>query len=102
VFVGVVLLTTRVLPFSSPVGVTASTLAVAALFGRLRTRLQRLVDSRFNRGRYDAEALVAEFSAHLRNAVDLDTVRRGLLETTGKAVEPSYVTVWLRDDVTSR
>jgi hypothetical protein len=66
VFAGLVLLTTRVLPFSSPVGVAASTLAVAALFSLLLVRLQRLVDSRFNRGRYDAEALVAAFSARLR------------------------------------
>jgi hypothetical protein len=102
VFVGVVLLTTRVLPFSSPVGVATSTLAVAALFSRLRLRLQRLVDSRFNRGRYDAEALVAEFSARLRNAVDPDTVRHGLLETAAAAVEPTHLSLWLRDDFTSR
>jgi hypothetical protein len=98
VFAGVVLLTTRVLPFSSPVGVAASTLAVAALFGRLRVRLQRLVDSRFNRARYDAEALVGAFGASLRNAVDLDTVRGGLIDTVTQAVEPAYVSVWLRED----
>jgi len=100
VFVGLVLLTTRVLPFSSPVGVAASTLAVAALFSPLRARLQRLVDSRFNRSRYDAEALVADFSARLRNAVDLDTVSRSLLETAKHAVEPAHVSVWLRADRT--
>jgi len=100
VFVGLVLLTTRVLPFSSPVGVAASTLAVAALFSPLRARLQRLVDSRFNRSRYDAEALVADFSARLRNAVDLDTVSRSLLDTAKHAVEPAHVSVWLRADRT--
>src|SRR5260370_29020612 len=78
VFAGLVLLTTRVLPFSSPVGVAASTLAAVGLFSPLRTRLQRLVDRRFNRARYDAEAPAAAFGARLRNAVDVDTVMAGL------------------------
>ena len=98
VFVGLVLLTTRVLPFSSPVGVAASTLVAASLFSPLRLRLQRLVDRRFNRNRYDAEALSAAFIARLRDAVDLDTVRRALLETAGRAVEPTHVSLWLRDN----
>jgi MFS family permease len=97
VFGGLVLLTTRVLPFSSPVGVAASTLAAASLFNPLRRRLQRWVDRRFNRARYDADALVGAFSSRLRNAVDLDTVQSALLETASRAVEPAHVSVWLRE-----
>ena len=96
VFAGLVLLTTRVLPFSSPVGVAASTLGAASLFNPLRRRLQRWVDRRFNRARYDADALVGAFSSRLRNAVDLDTVQNALLETASRAVEPTHVSVWLR------
>jgi hypothetical protein len=96
VFVGLVLLTTRVLPFSSPVGVAASTLAAAALFSPLRARLQRLVDRRFNRARYDAEATVAAFGARLRDAVDVETVLDELAAATGRSLEPSHVTVWVR------
>ena len=96
VFVGLVLLTTRVLPFSSPVGVAASTLAAAALFSPLRARLQRLVDRRFNRARYDAEATVAAFGARLRDAVDVETVLDELAAAAGGSLEPAHVTVWIR------
>ena len=96
VFVGLVLLTTRVLPFSSPVGVAASTLAAAALFSPLRGRLQRLVDRRFNRARYDAEELVAAFGARLRDAVDPETVLSELAAAAGRSLQPAHVSVWVR------
>ncbi len=96
VFVGLVLLTTRVLPFSSPVGVAASTLAAAGLFSPLRSRLQRLVDRRFNRARYDAEATVAAFGARLRDAVDVETVLDELAAAAAGSLEPAHVTVWVK------
>jgi hypothetical protein len=95
-FVGLVVLTTRVLPFSSTVGVAASTLAAAALFNPLRVRVQRAADHRFNRARYDAEAMIAEFAGRLRDAVDVDAVQRDLLATVQRAVEPSHTTIWMR------
>jgi hypothetical protein len=99
VFVGIVALATDVLPFSSPVGVAASTLAAAALFNPLRLRVQRLVDRRFNRARYDAEAIVAAFTVRLRDAVDLDTVRHELLAAVDGAVQPAHASVWIRPPV---
>ena len=98
VFVGIVVFATRVLPFSSPVGVAASTLAAAALFNPLRLRVQRLVDRRFNRGRYDAEATVAAFGARLRDAIDVDTVLAELSSVAARSLEPAHVTVWVRND----
>jgi hypothetical protein len=95
VYVGIVVLTTDVLSFSSPVAVTASTLAAAALFNPVRTRVQRLVDRRFNRAHYDADATVDAFSARLREAVDLDAVRADLLEVVGWAVEPAHASIWI-------
>jgi len=74
VYVGIVTLTTKALGFSSPVAVAASTLAAVGLFNPLRLRMQHVVDRRFNRARYDAEATVATFTARLRDAVDLETV----------------------------
>lgn len=95
-FVGLVALTTDLLAFSSSVGVAASTLAAAALLHPLRRRVQRAVDRRFNRSRYDAEATVAAFAARLRDAVDLDTVQTELLSVVARAVEPTHVTIWVR------
>ena len=97
VFAGVVVLTTDVLPFSSPVGVAASTLAAAALFNPLRRRLQHLVDHRFNRARYDAEATVADFARRLREASEPDAVETSLLETLGTSVQPAHLTLWIRE-----
>jgi MFS family permease len=95
-FIGIVTLSTDVLPFSSRVGVAASTLVAVALFNPLRVRVQRLVDRRFNRARYDAQATVTAFTARLRDAVELDAVRGELLAVVRDAVEPSHVSVWLR------
>ena len=81
--------------FSSPIAVAASTLAAAALFSPVRARVQRLVDRRFNRVRYDADATVAAFSARLREAVDLDAVRTDLLDVVGRAVEPAHASIWI-------
>jgi hypothetical protein len=96
VYVGLVALTTRALPLSSPVGVAASTLAVAALFSPVRRRAQRLVDRRFNRARYDADATIAAFTAALRNEIDLDRVQRDLVDVVSRSVQPTHVSVWIR------
>jgi hypothetical protein len=96
VFVGIVVLATDVLPFSSPVAVAASTLAVAALFNPLRVLVQRLVDRRFNRSRYDAETIVAGFTMRLRAAVDLETVRSEMLAAAEGAVQPAHASLWIR------
>ncbi len=95
-YVGLITLVTRVLGFSSPVAVAASTLAAVALFNPLRVRVQHVVDRRFNRARYDAEATVAAFTARLRDAVDLETVRSELLQVVNRAVEPAHASVWIK------
>jgi hypothetical protein len=72
-----------------------SALAAAALFNPIRRGVQRVVDRRFNRASYDAEATVAVFAARLRGAVDLDSVRRDLLDAVGRAVEPAHASIWI-------
>ena len=97
VYAGIVTFATRVLPFSSPVGVAASTLTVAALFNPLRRRVQRIVDRRFNRARYNAETVVAAFATRLKDAVDLDLVRDDLAGVVQQTLEPAHVSVWMSE-----
>jgi hypothetical protein len=82
---------------SNELAVAGSTLLVAALFQPLRRRLQRLVDRRFNRTRYDAERTVAVFAARLRDEVDLQQLRAEILANVAQTVEPSSVSLWLRE-----
>jgi hypothetical protein len=95
VYAGLVLLATRVLSAHTPVAVAASTLAAAALFNPLRRRVQRAVDRRFNRARYDADKTVAAFAARLKDAVELAAVRDDLAGVVHQALEPTHVSVWI-------
>ena len=96
-YAGVVLLATRVLSFSSSVAVAASTLAAAALFSPLRRRVQRVVDRRFNRARYDAEEIVAAFAVRLKDGVNLDAVQADLASVVQRALEPAHVSMWMNN-----
>jgi hypothetical protein len=95
VYAGIVLLATRVVSITTPVAVAGSTLAVAALFNPVRRRVQRTVDRRFNRSRYDADRIVAAFAARLQDAVDPDSIQDELAGTVHNALEPVHLSVWL-------
>ena len=97
-FVGFILVFQAVLApvtQSNELAVAGSTLLVFALFQPLRQRVQRLVDRRFNRSRYNAERTVAAFAGRLRDEVDLDQLRAEILVTVRQTVEPSSVSLWL-------
>ena len=94
VYAGLVLLATQVLGFASTWAVAGSTLAAAALFSPLRRRVQRLVDRRFNRARYNADRTVAVFAARLQDAVDLDSVHTDLLSTVSASLQPAHLSIW--------
>ena len=75
--------------------VAASTLIAFALFQPLRRRVQRAVDRRFDRARYDGERTAAAFAERLRHEVDLEALTTDLERTADNAVRPASVTAWL-------
>jgi hypothetical protein len=97
IYAGLVLLATQVLRVHTPVAVAAATLAAAALFTPVRRRVQRVVDRRFNRVRYDGDRMVEQFAARLKDAVDLETVRADLAGVVSQALEPAHVSVWVNE-----
>ena len=76
--------------------VAASTLVACALFQPIRGRVQRAVDRRFDRSRYDAQRTVDGFVEALRYEVDPARLRGVLVETARDAVHPLAASVWLR------
>ncbi len=77
--------------------VAGSTLLAAALFTPLRRGVQRIVDRRFHRARYDAERLISDFAARMRDELDLPTLATELADVTARAVEPTAASLWLRE-----
>ena len=80
---------------SNGVVLVGSTLLVAALFQPLRQRIQRLVDRRFYRRKYDAAKIVAAFSVTLRNEVDLNQLQENLLAVVEETMQPAHISLWL-------
>ena len=80
----------------SDLAIAVSTLVVAALFLPLRSRVQRIVDRRFYRRRYDARRTLEGFATRLREQVELDGLRTELQDVVRDTMEPVDVTLWIR------
>ena len=65
------------------------------MFNPVRRRVQKAVDRRFNRARYDADQTVAAFAAWLKDAVELAAVRDDLAGVVHHALEPAHISVWI-------
>ncbi len=78
-----------------PIAIVATTLLIAAVFRPLRNRLQAFVDRRFYRSKYDAAMTVTNFSAKLRQDVDLAALQEHLLAAVEQTMQPTHATIWL-------
>jgi hypothetical protein len=101
-FGGVVLIQAffgRYIAADNPLAVTASTLAIAALFHPLRRRIQGFIDRRFYRRKYDAERVLRAFSATLRESAyaDPDRLSAALLAVIEETMQPAHVSSWMRE-----
>ncbi len=81
---------------SGALAVTISTLIVAAAFQPLRSRIQRAVDHRFYRGKYDAANTLDVFAGRLRHQIELDSLSAGVLDVVNTTLQPSHASLWLR------
>jgi len=81
----------------SPFILVGSTLVIAALFQPMRHRIQRTIDRRFYRQKYDASRVIERFSASLHSEIDLADLSEQVVAVVQETMQPAHVSLWLRE-----
>jgi len=59
--------------------------------------LQRFIERRFYRQKYDAAQILAGFGESLRDEVDLEALRAHLVSVVGENLQPEHLSLWLKE-----
>ncbi len=102
IYFGVVIifqvLTDRVLNLeNSQIGTVISTLTIAALFNPVRRKIQKSIDRRFNRRKFDAMASVAGFASRMGSEVELSTITTEMQKLVQHAIQPRSISIWIKE-----
>ncbi|MGH2697823.1 MAG: PP2C family protein-serine/threonine phosphatase [Actinomycetota bacterium] len=92
---GIIVVTVGTFVTRSYFTVAVATLLVSLAAQPLRRRIQNLIDRQFYRARYDAARTVDDFTARLRQEIDLETLSNELLTVVSETVAPTGVSVWV-------
>lgn len=99
VWVGVALLPTVVLGSGDVDNATVAvaTLAAMAVAQPLRSRIQRVIDRRLYRSRYDAQQVAEGLGLALADEIDLPALERRVVASLARTVQPKRVALWVPD-----
>ena len=86
----------RITGQSNQLAIVISTVGIASLANPLRKWIQKEIDRRFFRIRYNSEQAIAAFVSSARNEVDLSQLSSQLTTIVFDSLQPMYLSIWLK------